>query len=126
MPDCTGKVTAGPQVRQPGFQEREFRTQDPGGTPLHCLCHGMQAEPGVEIHEDMDMVRHDFQCFDGNIHIRGNLIQDFFQPCVHAIYQYPAPVFGIPDNMELIFIRGIQNGYLSRIRCREVSANYNL
>ena len=73
--------------------------QEPRRSALDLLHKAMDPILGIDLHQQMAMIRHDLHLDDLRGTLGGHLVNDGLQPFIHARHQDPPSIFWAPDPM---------------------------
>src|SRR6266849_331136 len=96
---CAHKIRVRPQGWQFPFEHRKFLAQQTRRTPFDQFHQPMNAKLGIDTHQQVNMIGHDFQFLDLCLMFLANLPDDFLQASLDGLHQNPPPLFRTPNHM---------------------------
>src|SRR6266849_9121906 len=96
---CAHKIRVRPRGWQFPFEHRKFLAQQTRRTPFDQFHQPMNAKLGIDTHQQVTMIGHDFQFLDLCLMFLANLPDDFLQASFDGLHQNLPPLFRTPDHM---------------------------
>ena len=96
--DCVG---VRPQGRDSAPEPGEFLAQGPGRTSPGQFDGSADAEPGIDLHQEVDVIGHHLHLDDLGARFRGAFGEELLEPFVHAVHQHGTAELGAPDDVYL-------------------------
>ncbi|MFZ2095129.1 MAG: hypothetical protein WAV05_00700, partial [Anaerolineales bacterium] len=102
LPHPAHIVAVAPHAWKTGAQFRLFQTQHSRPIPLERMVKTLWRFARVTGNEHMNMIRHDFHCFDGHIQFLGFLVQQVRQILRNPVNQHFTSIFWTPDEVNFV------------------------
>jgi hypothetical protein len=107
------EIRISPESWKPTFQSRELIAEQKRTETLYSLHKFMDSELRINFAKNMNVIGHDLKLNDFTFQFISDLLNDFFQPNIYAVYKYLAAILRTKNNMVLA---GVNNMPIAFVR----------